>query len=116
MNKSDLNNLHDSDVLELLDLVREHGKNPDLWFKLSDMISTDVESGLFEEEYVIVWQDMEFNYHQREPHNRVFNGSHAADMYRLGIVKDGQPNFKSYEVMRKRDFDYLQKQLTNDNQ
>jgi hypothetical protein len=108
MNKSDLNNLSTSDVEDLLDLVRDAKKpNPHLWFKLSDMISTDVE----ETEYVIVWQDMEFNYHQREPHNRVFNDYNAADMYRLGIVKDGQPNFKSYEVMRKRDFDYLNNQI-----
>ncbi len=102
MNKSDLNNLHDSDVLELLDLVREHGKNPDLWFKLSDMISA--------QEYVIVWQDADFNYHWQAPHDKVFTNSNAAHMYRLGIVKDGQPNFKPYEVMRLRDYNFLQKQ------
>ena len=102
-------NLHDSDVLELLDLVRDHGKNPDLWFKLSDMISTDVE----ETEYVIVWQDADFNYHWQAPHDKVFTNSNAAHMYRLGIVKDGQPNFKPYEVMRLRDYNFLQ-QLNND--
>jgi hypothetical protein len=106
MNKNDLNNLHDSDVLELLDLVREHGKNPDLWFKLSDMISA--------QEYVIVWQDADFNYHWQAPHDKVFTNSNAAHMYRLGIVKDGQPNFKPYEVMRLRDYNFL-KQLDETN-
>ena len=109
MNKSDLNNLHDSDVLELLDLVRDHGKNPDLWFKLSDMISA--------QEYVIVWQDMEFNYHWQAPHDKVFTNANAAHMYRLDIVKDDQPNFTPYEVMRLRDYNfhnYLQQQQNND--
>ena len=104
MNKSDLNNLHEADVLELLDLVREHGKNPDLWFKLSDMISTDVE----ETEYVIVWQDEEFNYHMMTG-SRVFKSFEDAESINRSIAD------KRCEVMRKRDFDFLQKQLTNDN-
>jgi len=105
MNKSDLNNLHDSDILELLDLVREHGKNPDLWFKLSDMISTDVD-----EEYVIVWQDMEFKYH-RVTGSRVFTGYEVAFELSKGL-------FGAYrcEPMRLRDYNFLQKQLNNDNQ
>ena len=100
MNKNDLNNLHDSDVLELLDLVREHGKNPDLWFKLSDMISA--------QDYVIVWQDMEFNYHMMTG-SRVFKSYEDAESINRTIAD------KRTEVMRKRDFDFLQKQqLTND--
>ena len=102
MNKNDLNNLHDSDVLELLDLVREHGKNPDLWFKLSDMISTDVE----ETEYVIVWQDMEFKYHLW--YDDVYTSHALAEKTRLKLASKDR-----IETMRKRDFDYLQKQQQN---
>ena len=98
-------NLHDSDVLELLDLVREHGKNPDLWFKLSDMISTDVE----ETEYVIVWQDMEFNYH-RMTGSRVFKSFEDAESINRTLAD------KRTEVMRKRDFDFLQKQQLNNDE
>lgn len=103
MNKNDLNNLHESDVLELLDLVRDHGKNPDLWFKLSDMISTDVE----ETEYVIVWQDADFKYH-RMTGSRVFKSFEDAESINRTIAD------KRTEVMRKRDFDFLQKQQNND--
>jgi hypothetical protein len=94
-------NLHDSDILELLDLVREHGKNPDLWFKLSDMISTDVE----ETEYVIVWQDEDFNYRQVTG-SRVFTSYADAEK----VCKSLYGKTRG-EVMRKRDFDYLQKQI-----
>jgi hypothetical protein len=106
MNKSDLNNLSTSDVEDLLDLVRDAKKpNPHLWFKLSDMISTDVE----ETEYVIVWQDMEFNYHQVTG-SRVFTDFDAAEKATKGL-------FGAYrcEPMRKRDFDYLNNQINNDN-
>ena len=104
MNKSDLNNLHESDVLELLDLVASaEPPNPDLWFKLSDMISTDVE----ETEYVIVWQDEEFNYHMMTG-SRVFKSFEDAESINRSIAD------KRTEVMRKRDFDFLQKQQNND--
>lgn len=108
MNKNDLNNLTESDVLELLDLVRDHGKNPDLWFKLSDMISTDVE----ETEYVIVWQDADFNYH-RVTGSRVFTDFDSAEKINKSLYHP--QNAQSSEVMRKRDFDFLLQQQNNDN-
>jgi len=101
-------NLHDSDILELLDLVRDHGKNPDLWFKLSDMISTETE--IKETEYVIVWQDMDFNYHMMTG-SRVFKSFEDAESINRTLAD------KRTEVMRLRDYNfhnYLQKQQNND--
>lgn len=66
------------------------------------MISTDVD-----EEYVIVWQDMEFNYH-RMTGSRVFKSFEDAESINRTLAD------KRTEVMRKRDFDYLQKQQNND--
>ena len=100
-------NLHDSDILELLDLVRDHGKNPDLWFKLSDMISTDVD----ETEYVIVWQDEDFNYRQVTG-SRVFTDFDSAEKINKSLYHP--QNAQSSEVMRLRDYNFLQKQLNND--
>lgn len=67
----------------------------------NDLTESDVD------EYVIVWQDMEFNYH-RVTGSRVFTDFDSAEKINKSLYHP--QNAQSSEVMRKRDFDYIQKQ------
>lgn len=59
------------------------------------------------DEYVIVWQDMDFKYH-RMTGSRVFRGYDAAESINRTLAD------KRTEVMRLRDYNYLQQQLKED--